>query len=192
MTGKSPQRLLSAALVFAALCGCVEAPAQADPRMVRERRPANAPPQNLANMAQRLLAIHNRARREAAAAPLAWDAGLAAAAASYGPALAARGSLAHSAHATRPGQGENLWMGTRGAYSIEEMAGGWAAEKSLFRPGIFPNVSRNGKWSDVAHYTQMIWRGTTRVGCAIHKSRDWDFLICRYAPAGNVVGQRIP
>ena len=30
-------------------------------------------------------------------------------------------------------------MGTRDAYRLEEMAGGWAAEKSLFRPGIFPD-----------------------------------------------------
>jgi hypothetical protein len=83
-------------------------------------------------------------------------------------------------------------MGTRGAYSLEEMAGSWSEEKRLFRAGTFPDVSRSGKWSDVAHYTQMIWRGTARVGCAVHRSRDWDFLICRYAPPGNVVGQRVP
>jgi hypothetical protein len=28
----------------------------------------------------------------------------------------------------------------------------------------------------------MVWRTTTRVGCALHRSRRWDFLICRYAP----------
>jgi hypothetical protein len=73
------------------------------------------------------------------------------------------------------------------------MAGSWAAEKSLFRPGLFPGaVSRSGHWSDVGHYTQMIWKGTTRVGCAVHKSRKSDFLICRYSPPGNVVGQRVP
>ena len=83
-------------------------------------------------------------------------------------------------------------MGTRDAYELEEMAQGWAAEKSLFRPGFFPNVSRSGQWSDVSHYTQMIWKGTTRIGCAVHKSRRWDFLVCRYSPPGNVVGQRVP
>jgi hypothetical protein len=188
----SAVRLASIILVVALVFGCSDRPSWADGRMVREKRPANAPAQSLANMERRLLAIHNRARTELGAPPLLWDSRLARAAASYGPQLAARGRLAHSAIAARPGQGENLWMGTRGAYSIEEMAGGWAAEKSLFRPGIFPDVSRNGKWGDVAHYTQIIWRGTTRVGCAIHKSRDWDFLICRYAPPGNVVGQRVP
>ena len=83
-------------------------------------------------------------------------------------------------------------MGTRGAYALEEMAGSWAAEKRLLRAGAFPNVSTSGHWQDVAHYTQMIWRSTTRVGCALHRSDRADFLICRYAPAGNVVGQRVP
>ena len=138
------------------------------------------------------LSLHNRERAAFRVAPLAWDFGLAGAADVYASELARTGRWGHSPKATRPGQGENLWMGTRGAYSLEEMAGGWAAEKSLFRPGIFPTVSTSRNWSDVAHYTQMIWKGTTRVGCALRKSRKWDFLICRYSPPGNVVGQRVP
>ncbi|HWH17287.1 MAG TPA: CAP domain-containing protein, partial [Allosphingosinicella sp.] len=67
-----------------------------------------------------------------------------------------------------------------------------AAERRYFRAGVFPNVSSSGNWSDVGHYTQMVWRGTTSVGCALHQSPRWDFLICRYAPSGNVVGQRVP
>ena len=185
-------RLTSAALVLALLCGCSDRPSWADGRMVREQRPPDAAPQNLAGLERRLLALHNRERGEVGAPPLAWDPRLAAAAAGYGPSLAARGSLAHSPPDSRRGQGENLWMGTRGAYSLEEMAGNWADEKRLFRPGAFPDVSSSGKWSDVAHYTQMIWRGTTTVGCAIQHSSDWDFLICRYSPPGNVVGQRVP
>ena len=185
-------RSRSAALVLALLCGCSDRPSWADGRMVREKRPENAAPQNLADMERRLLAIHNRARAETGAPPLTWDRSLASAAAAYAPRLAERGRLAHSAPETRPGQGENLWMGTRGAYSIEEMAGSWAEEKSLFRPGIFPDVSSSGKWSDVAHYTQMIWRGTSRLGCFIHSGEAWDVLVCRYAPPGNVVGQRVP
>jgi cysteine-rich secretory family protein len=159
---------------------------------VREERPADVAPQDLSRLEARLLAIHDRERSAVGAPSLLWDAGLAAAAAGYGLELARLGKLAHSAPQTRPGQGENLWMGTRGAYSLEEMAGGWAGEKTLFRAGSFPDISRSGNWRDVAHYTQMIWKGTRRIGCALHKSRDWDFLICRYSPPGNVVGQRVP
>lgn len=174
------------------LPACASRPPWADGEMVRDVRPANAGPQSLANMPARILALHNRERAAIGASPLVWDAPLASAAASYGPALAAHGRLQHSPQASRSGQGENLWMGSRGAYSVEEMVGSWADERRLFRPGIFPEVSRSGHWSDVAHYTQMIWRGTTRVGCALHRSGNWDYLVCRYAPPGNVVGQRLP
>ena len=178
--------------------GCSDAPERpkrpdwADGRMVREARPAGQRPQNLEDFEARLLAIHNRERARTGAPPLVWDGRLAAAASAFGPALIARGSLAHSDPASRPGQGENLWMGSRGAYSLEEMAGSWAEEKQLFRPGIFPDVSATGKYGDVGHYTQMIWRGSTSVGCALRRSARWDFLICRYAPPGNVVGRSVP
>ena len=180
-----------AALVFLAACDSSRPP-WADGRMVTEERCDDGVPQKLSGLEPRLLALHNRERQATGARPLAWDPGLAAAAASYGPALERLDKLAHSAAATRRGQGENLWMGTRDAYDLEEMAGSWAAEKGLFRPGIFPKISTSGQWSDVGHYTQMIWKGTTRVGCAVHKSRKWDFLICRYSPPGNVLGQRVP
>jgi hypothetical protein len=179
-----------AALLMLAACNSSRPP-WADGRMVTEER-RGGEKQDLSRLEARLLAIHDRERSAVGAPPLVWDPGLAAAAESYGPALERLGKLAHSPPASRPGQGENLWMGTRGAYQLEEMAGGWAAEKSLFRPGFFPAVSTSGNWSDVGHYTQMIWRGTSRVGCALHKSRQWDFLICRYSPPGNVVGQRVP
>ena len=61
-------------------------------------------------------------------------------------------------------------MGTRGAFSPEQMVGNWIAEKAHYRHGQFPYVSRTGNWADVAHYTQVVWRGTTHVGCAIHPS----------------------
>jgi hypothetical protein len=160
--------------------------------MVTEERRDSGEAQDLSRLEARLVAIHNRERAATGARPLLWDFRLAAAAAAYGPALERLGRLAHSPREARPGQGENLWMGTRDAYRLEEMAESWAAEKSLFRPGIFPAVSTSRNWSDVGHYTQMIWKGTSRVGCAVHKGRKWDFLICRYSPPGNVVGHRVP
>jgi hypothetical protein len=148
--------------------------------------------QSMSNLEPRLLAGHNRERAAAGVAPLRWDPALAAAAAAYGPALAAQGRLEHSPRASRPGQRENLWMGSRGSYSPEQMVGSWAEEKAYFRPGVFPNVSTTGNWLDVSHYTQMIWSSTTSVGCALHQTRTWDYLICRYSPPGNVDGRRAP
>jgi hypothetical protein len=139
----------------------------------------------------RLLAVHNQERLAHGAQPLRWDPALAAAAASYGPALAAIGTLQHSPKQSRPGQRENLWMGTRGAYTPEQMVATWISEKRYFRPGVFPGVSTTGNWLDVSHYTTMIWPTTTRVGCAIYRTVAWDFLICRYSPPGNIDGKPV-
>jgi hypothetical protein len=139
----------------------------------------------------RLLASHNRERAAARLPSLRWDPALAAAAASYGPSLAQLGRLRHSPRGARPGQSENLWMGTRSAFTPEQMVGGWISERRVFRPGIFPDVSTTGNWGDVGHYSQIIWPTTTAVGCAVHHSRRWDYLICRYSPQGNVDGRRV-
>jgi Cysteine-rich secretory protein family len=141
--------------------------------------------------ASELLAAHNQERASVGVPALAWDPRLAIAAEQYADRLAAIGHLRHSARKTRPGQGENLWMGTRGAFSLRHMMHDWASEKRMFRAGVFPNNSRTRNWSDVGHYTQIIWPGTTRVGCGIAHSRQHDFLVCRYSPAGNVMGQRL-
>ena len=154
------------------------------------RRPAS---QDLRDFPSRVLAVHNRHRAAAGVPRLTWDRRLAAEAARYGPALGALGGrLAHSPRAGRRGQGENLWMGTAGVFAVEAMVGSWADERRYFRPGIFPAVSTTRNWADVGHYTQMIWRGTTHLGCALHRSRRWDYLICRYAPSGNVDGRPVP
>lgn len=83
-------------------------------------------------------------------------------------------------------------MGTRGAFSVDDMVGSWVAERARYRQGIFPAVSLTGRWSDVAHYTQLIWASTTHVGCAVQRAARWDYLVCRYSPPGNVIGSRTP
>ncbi|MFL6847067.1 MAG: CAP domain-containing protein, partial [Sphingomicrobium sp.] len=100
--------------------------------------------------------------------PLAWDPGLASAAASYGPALASIRQLVHSPRETRPGQRENLARAFHGTLNPDQLVDLWSRENLMLRPGLFPAVSRTGRWEDVAHYTQMVWPTTTRLGCAIY------------------------
>lgn len=140
----------------------------------------------------RIIAAHNAERARMGMAPLAWDDALGAGASLYAKQMASSGMFQHSNRQARRGIGENLWMGTHGAFSIEAMIGGWTAEKRYFMPGVFPNNSRTGNWEDVGHYTQMIWPTTTRVGCAIASTARVDYLVCRYATAGNMDGRRLP
>ncbi len=139
----------------------------------------------------RVLAAHNAERAAAGIHALTWDNQLGIDAARYAVQLALTRRFAHSAAASRPSTGENLWMGTRSAFSVETMVSGWASEKRLFKPGIFPAVSRNGDWEQVGHYTQMVWPATQRVGCALASSGGEDYLVCRYFPAGNVYGRSL-
>jgi len=136
-----------------------------------------------------MVAAHNEARRKYGVGPLLWDDGLARDAAVYAQHLARTGRFEHdSQRSRRPPQGENLFMGTHGAYSYADMIGLLVEERRYFRPGRFPAVSRTGDWSQVAHYTQIVWPTSQRVGCAIASNRANDYLVCRYLPAGNVVG----
>jgi len=151
---------------------------------------AQAPQGATGELAQRILAAHNRERAAVGHPPLAWDPALAGAAASYGPVLASLHQLVHSPRETRPGQRENLAMASHGTLSPEQLVNLWSREKLLMHPGVFPAVSRTGRWEDVAHYTQMVWPTTTRVGCAIFAA-DMDYLICRYSPPGNIDGKPV-
>jgi len=168
-------------LILAACAGLVAAPVTASTLTI--------PPSTMWSM--RIVAQHNQLRASAGVQPITWDQALAAAADSYAAQLAATGRWGHSPQSARPGQGENLWMGTRGAFSVDQMVGAWAAEGRQFRAGTFPSVSQTGNWEDVGHFTQMIWAGSTRVGCAVRSSRDYDYLVCRYSPAGNVMGAAV-
>ena len=151
-----------------------------------------AAPCTAADFPARILAAHNAERGRVGMPPLVWDPLLGSGAALYAQQMAMTGLFQHSNRQARRGIGENLWMGTHGAFSVEAMVGGWSSEKRYFVPGVFPNVSSSGNWADVAHYTQMIWPSTQRIGCAIAATPRVDYLVCRYATAGNIDGRRVP
>lgn len=144
------------------------------------------------NFEQRVLASHNRERAAAGVGSLRWDEDLAVDAALWAQHLTKVGYLTHSPSDPNDydPQGENLWAGTAGHYSAESMVGLWIAEKSNFKPGIFPANSRTGNLEDIGHYTQLMWRSTGKVGCALAQGRGDEFMVCRYSEGGNVIGER--
>ena len=138
-----------------------------------------------------VLDLHNRERAAFGAQPLLWDGRLASEAATYAAELAALGRLVHAPKQRRRGQGENLAMGSRGHYTPGALVATWSAERRFFRRGIFPDNSVTGNWLAVGHYTQMVWPGSTHLGCGFAQGRRMAFLVCRYAPAGNRDGVRL-
>lgn len=137
-----------------------------------------------------LLAAHNRERATMGVAPLRWNPALAAAAQTWADHLAATGSFEHAPERARDPQGENLWAGTRGYYSLDARVAAWVREKRYFKTGIFPHNSTTGRVEDIGHYTQLMWRATQEVGCAVATGVREDVLVCRYSEAGNYLGER--
>lgn len=161
------------------------------PRVTEPRAFAGDAPRGRALLKRAMLTMHNATRASVHVPELAWDDALARDAQDYAKELARRRVFEHSKQPRgNPNQGENLWTGTRGAYRYAEMAQHWIDERRFFVNRAIPNASTSGRFEDVGHYTLMIWRGTTHVGCGFASNRTDDYLVCRYTPAGNVPGER--
>ena len=172
------------------LAGCTQGPER--PERVLEPRTGTGNAVRGSVLLQRvMLDGHNRARGDVGVAPLTWSAPLAASARAYAETMARAGRFEHAKQSIgMDREGENLWTGTRGAYRYDEMIGYWLAEQRDFVNLPVPQFSRTGRWEDVGHYGQIVWRGTTQVGCALASNATDDYLVCRYRLPGNVVGQR--
>lgn len=125
-----------------------------------------------------ILAAHNAHRAQHCAPPLEWSSELASVAESWAHKLARRGCpLEHSDTA----YGENLAAGTQGGFSPGDYVDLWYREIDKYR-------FARGKFSmATGHFTQLVWRSTRRVGCALADcDNGLEVLVCNYDPAGNV------
>lgn len=122
-----------------------------------------------------LLNAHNAKRSLHNAPALSWDASLAAYAANYASNYDCSGTLTHSGGP----YGENLALG----YGIEGAVEGWYNEGTNYNYGSSCSV--------LDHFTQVIWKSTTKLGCAVKSCGDYwgDYVICSYDPPGNYIGQ---
>jgi Cysteine-rich secretory protein family len=141
-------------------------------------------PSNPEFLKSEILTAHNKYRGEVGVKPIVWSDKLALDALNWANYLASLGGgiLVHS----DTQQGENLWSGTQGGFSYTNMVDQWGCQKRYFKQGRFPDVTTGGT---VGHYTQIIWRRTTQIGCATAQAGGNDILVCRYNPAGNVEGE---
>lgn len=143
------------------------------------------------NLQNAVLSVHNQERAQVNVPSLSWSNSLAADAQTYANYLTTlgitpTGIAAHDPNVFKKGQNENLAWGTKGAYTPTELMNLWAEEKRDYVTGTPVPESGGPK---VGHYTQMVWKDTTEVGCAIASSDITDFLVCRYSPPGNWIGE---
>ncbi|KAF5382921.1 hypothetical protein D9757_006371 [Collybiopsis confluens] len=131
---------------------------------------------------QAYLSAHNSVRDQHGASALTWSNDAAAKAQQW-----ANGCVfQHSGGSLGP-FGENLAAGTGDGYGIPQAILSWSNEASQYNPSN-PQAS---------HFTQMVWKATTQVGCALAQcSGIFDasfglahFYVCEYSPQGNVIGE---
>jgi hypothetical protein len=98
------------------------------------------------------------------------------------------GTLVHSTGAFKD-YGENLSdrssSGGPSTISTADLLQGWVDEKNGYTVAPF-NLDRDQAHT---HYTQMVWKTTTQVGCGTATSGNSVYLACRYSPPGNMQGE---
>ncbi|KAK6456725.1 PR-1-like protein [Scheffersomyces xylosifermentans] len=156
--------------------------------LVTKAAPAPAPAQTTAaqagvnfgdadsSFAQPLLNIHNQKRAQHGAGSLSWSNELFEYAQAYANKYDCSGNLVHSGGPF----GENLAVGYEDGVSA---FGAWYEEGDNYD---YSNANV------LDHFTQIIWKGTTEVGCAYKdcSAQNWGkYIICSYNPPGNYVGE---
>jgi pathogenesis-related protein 1 len=135
-----------------------------------------------------LLTLHNSERAQVSVGDLSWSAALADQAVAWG-----RNCRFEHSHGST---GENLYATSRlnisDSQAFSAAVSSWAAEKYDY----FPNSNACASGAVCGHYTQMVWKTSRRVGCAVVKcSRGMasfqagTLVVCEYDPPGNYVGQ---
>ncbi|XP_010468081.1 PREDICTED: pathogenesis-related protein 1-like, partial [Camelina sativa] len=137
-----------------------------------------------ARQSREFLQAHNMARESAGVPPLQWNKGLARYADKWAK---QRQPDCNMIHSNGP-YGENLfWYRRRRTWSMERVVTKWFEER--FNYDTKTNTCASGQ--KCGHYTQMVWRTTTAVGCARVKcnNRRGYLVVCEYDPRGNYEGE---
>ncbi|MCI5159279.1 MAG: hypothetical protein D3906_12770 [Candidatus Electrothrix sp. AUS1_2] len=139
-----------------------------------------------------MVAAHNQWRTKTGVPPLKWSDDLAASSKQWADRLAGTGcNMKHSTGAN----GENIYWagaatrsdGTSSMQTISEqnVVDAWGNEVKAY------DYASNSCHGVCGHYTQVVWKSTTEVGCSMatcsDKAQIW---VCQYSPRGNMVGQK--
>ncbi len=135
------------------------------------------------------LRFHNKVRKDVGAPPLQWSVEAAAFAQAWAEKLAANGcKIQHRPYSGTWAQkyGENIYFFSGNATPLMA-SNAWYNEIKEFTYG---KLERNS-WAKSGHYTQMVWRTTTKVGIGIASCPSGaSIIVANYDPAGNFMGDK--
>jgi uncharacterized protein YkwD len=137
----------------------------------------------VAPLAENVVTAHNSIRDKVGVPRLAWSDELAQHAQQWADQLIASGDFKHR---TDGSYGQNLFeiSGTGASSSATEVVSAWAAESVDYQH------ETNSCKGVCGHYTQIVWRQTTSVGCGVARDTNREIWVCNYAPFGNVIGEK--
>lgn len=127
----------------------------------------------------KLLSIHNQARAQVGVPPVTWSDGMAEYAQRWADKLAKENRFDHRQNSP---YGENLAI----ARTARDAAGMWYGEKNRYNGQTMDG--RN--FMTFGHYTQMVWRNSTRIGCGKATVNGRTIWVCNYDPPGNMIGSK--
>ena len=145
-----------------------------------------------------IVATHNRWRAQVGVGELSYSPELAVSAQAWADNLK-KTNQCHMRHSKPEGQyGENIFWASAMTWSdgrreLQKISSAkpvdsWGSEISDY--DYAKNSCKPGKMC--GHYTQMVWKTSTKVGCALAVCEDSQeqVWVCQYQPAGNWVGHK--
>ena len=130
--------------------------------------------------------LHNQARAQVGVAPLQWDPELARHAQKWADQLALQGGrLSHSDADEGEGESLALYLPANGERPVHG-AMLWYSERGRYHGEVFTDSI----CQTCGHYTQMVWKNSTKVGFGISLAPNGNaILVARYREAGNMMGE---
>uniref|UniRef100_A0A914XXH6 SCP domain-containing protein n=1 Tax=Panagrolaimus superbus TaxID=310955 RepID=A0A914XXH6_9BILA len=154
---------------------------------------------DIAGFRKAMLDVHNRFRYMHGSELLTYDPKLEVAATAWANKLSAKGSCL--SHENRKGMGENLFF-FAAEYFTDPMTMAEAVVRTFYAEGKNYDYTRYKRnFFQVGHFTQLIWKSTTKLGvgisikkfsgrrtgpCQPHRPSTMLYIVVKYSPEGNV------
>ncbi|EDX78347.1 SCP-like extracellular protein, putative [Coleofasciculus chthonoplastes PCC 7420] len=100
-------------------------------------------------------------------------------------------------HSNSSGVGENIYVSYTTASSVDAANLANQAVTSWYNEVSDYDYANPGFSSETGHFTQVVWKNSTQLGCGEARGVETIqgnqynafYVVCQYAPAGNVMGQ---